>query len=218
MTTRFMSRASAAFLLFVAAAASGQAQASYDSTGALRFGAFVQGSEFDLEVERPAIARGFNFSSDTVFGGGASIGYDWGSRKGLILGLEADVSVDEDADYLATFRGRLGTHLHPGWLVYATAGGAYLDVEDSDPMFGKVSDTLTGWTVGGGTELDLDRITLFAEYLFADFDSLDFRVLNLPGTPPGTVTPVSLDVDEQLFRVGVKFKIGGDEGARQGLK
>jgi opacity protein-like surface antigen len=224
MTTRFMSRASAAFLSFVAAAASGQAQAqTYDGSGALRFGAFVQASDFDFEVERPSIAAGFTFDSDTFYGGGVSIGYDWGSRKTLILGVEADASIDDsDAEYLLTFRGRLGTHLQPGWLVYATGGVALLSVEAPDRstvagvQVSDPSDTLTGWTVGGGTELDLQRFTLFAEYLFADFDTLDFKVHGLVG--PGIVTPVNIDVDEQVFRVGVKFKLGHDDSPRKGLK
>jgi opacity protein-like surface antigen len=222
MTIRFMSRASAAFLLFVAAAASGQAQASYDGAGALRFGAFVQASDFEFEVERPSIP-GFSFDSDTFYGGGVSIGYDWGSRKSLILGLEADASIDDsDAEYLLTFRGRLGTHLHPGWLVYATGGVAVLSIEGPDRStvagvhFSDPSETLTGWTIGAGTELDLDRLTLFAEYLFADFDSLDFKVHGL--VAPGSVTPVSIDVDEQVFRLGVKFKFGHDDRAGKGLK
>jgi opacity protein-like surface antigen len=209
MTTRFMSRASAAFLLFVAAAASGQAQAqNYDGSGALRFGAFFQASEAEFEVERPAIFAGLS-DSDTSYGGGVSLGYDWHARQGLILGLEGDASTDDgDAEYLLTFRGRLGTHLQPGWLIYATGGAAVVDIEENDPTLGKVSDTLTGWTAGGGTELDLHHVTLFAEYLHADFDTLDFTV---------GATRFSVDVDADLFRAGVKFKLGGD-GARQPLK
>jgi outer membrane immunogenic protein len=244
MTTRFMSRASAAFLLFVAAAASGQAQAqNYDGDGVLRFGAFVQGSDLELDVQRPAVAAGT--ASADGFGGGVSFGYDWGSRKGLVLGLEADASLEDSSDkinrsfasdYLVTLRGRLGAHLHPGWLVYATGGAALLGVEYQRPFIApvppatignpanKISDTLTGWTVGGGTELDLDGITLFAEYLYTTFDTLDFIDRKEDINPaPLVFVPAryAVDVEEQLFRVGVKFKIGHDfydDGVRKGLK
>jgi opacity protein-like surface antigen len=224
MITRFMGRASAAFMLFVAAAA-GQAQAQiHDGAGAFRVGAFVQASEYDFEAEFPTVFPGIKATaeSDTVYGGGASIGYDWAARQGLILGLEADASIDDsEMEYLATFRGRIGTHLQPGWLIYATGGVALLSTEVPDDFTVEgvqvtgASDTLTGWTVGGGTELDLHHVTLFAEYLFADLDTMDLKVHGIEG--PGTVTPLSIDVDEHLFRLGVKFKLG-DSGARKSLK
>jgi opacity protein-like surface antigen len=226
MTSRFMSRASAAFMCCVAAVAIGQAQAqTFDGAGALRVGAFVQASEFDGEVSTtffgPRIASDLG-DSDTFFGGGASIGYDWGVRQDVIFGLEADASVDEsDFDYLLTFRGRLGAKLQPGWLIYFTGGVALLgseldeDVRQSGVQVSDDSETLTGWTVGGGTELDLHHVTLFAEYLYVDFESLDFK--DHGGFEPGTVVPFSIDIDEQLVRVGAKFKFG-DDGARKGLK
>jgi opacity protein-like surface antigen len=240
MTSRFMSRASAAFLFFVAAAAIGQAQAqNYDGDGRLRFGAFVQGSELDFDVERLGAPLGT--ASIDGFGGGASFGYDWVLRDRLVFGLEADASVEDSSerlqrrsfasDYLVTLRGRIGAHLQPGWLVYATGGAAFLGVEfQGVPTVvsrTKESETLTGWTIGGGTELDLDRVTLFAEYLFAEFDTFKFTdplESAVPNPPLGSKivpTRYSADVEEQLFRVGVKFKIGHDfydDGARKGLK
>jgi opacity protein-like surface antigen len=228
MISRFMSRASAAFLCFVAAAATGQAQAqTFDGAGALRVGAFVQGSQYDAEVSTTVFGLRVSDDiddSDIFFGGGASIGYDWWVRQDILLGLEADASVDEsDADYLLTARGRIGAKLQPGWLVYFTGGVALLGIEEWGDDFKQPGlqvsdtsdDTLTGWTVGGGTEIDLHQVTLFAEYLYVDFDSMDVKVHNAFG--PGSVTPFSVDVDEQLFRVGAKFKFG-DDRARKGLK
>jgi outer membrane immunogenic protein len=234
MITRSMTVASAAFVLFVAAAASGQAQAqNYDGSGQLRFGAFAQGSQLDFDVQRPLAAAGT--ASIDGFGGGASFGYDWVLRDSLVLGLEADASVEDgddtihkgslsdkrslslSHDYLVTLRGRLGAHLQPGWLVYATGGAALLGVEyqrpfvagaptvlDNDPAT-KISDTLTGWTVGGGTEIDLDGILLFAEYLHTGFDTWEFK-----DSVKGVSTQHEVDVDERLVRLGVKFKIGHD--------
>jgi opacity protein-like surface antigen len=222
MTTRFMSRALAAFMLFVAAAASGQAQAqNYDGDGRLRFGAFLQGSDLEFDVQRPLALAGT--ASIDGFGGGASFGYDWVLRDRLVFGVEADASVEDSSDtlkgrsfasdYLVTLRGRLGTHLHPGWLVYATGGAAFLGVEFQGPLDPftltrtKESETLTGWTAGGGTELDLHHVTLFAEYLHASFDTFEFkdRIVRR-----GALIQHEADVDEDLVRFGVKFKIGHD--------
>ena len=233
---RLIAVASAALVLFVAAAATGQAQAqNYDGDGRLRFGAFLQGSELDFDVERLGVPLGT--ASMDGFGGGASFGYDWG--KSLILGVEADVAVEDSSerlkgrsfasDYLVTLRGRIGANLQPGWLVYATGGAAFLGVEFQGlPITGfrtKESDTLTGWTAGGGTEIDLAGVTLFAEYLFADFDT--FKVTDtsekvILGTNKIVSARYDVDVEEQLVRVGVKFKIGHDffydDSVRKGLK
>jgi opacity protein-like surface antigen len=108
--------------------------------------------------------------------------------------------------------------VHPGWLIYATGGVAFLGIEVEGLPLGlpptrtQESETLTGWTIGGGTELDMGRFTLFAEYLFADFDTFNFtdrKEDTVPGTP-FVPTRYEIDVEEQLFRVGVKFKIGHD--------
>jgi outer membrane immunogenic protein len=226
MTTGFMGRASAAFMLFVAAAASGQAQAqNYDGSGQLRFGAFAQGSQLDFDVQRPLAAAGT--ASIDGFGGGASFGYDWVLRDRLVFGLEGDASVEDSSDtikgrsfandYLITLRGRLGAQLQPGWLVYGTGGAALLGVEYQGlnptspfaPPRSKISDTLTGWTAGGGTELDLQYVTLFAEYLYAKFDTFDFMDDD-PTTSARTLVRHEVDVDDHLVRLGVKFKIGHD--------
>jgi len=224
MTIGFMSRASAAFMLFVAAAA-GQAQAqTHGSAGALRFGAFVQASQFDGEVST-IVAPGTRLSgveeSDTFFGGGISVGYDWAARQGLVLGLEGDAAVDEsNTEYLLTLRGRVGANLQPGWLIYATGGVALLSIDELEDDFMQqglhlTDDSVTGWTLGGGTEIDLHQFTLFAEFLHLDFESLDGKGHDVLG--PGTVIPVDVDVDEQVFRFGAKFKLGAD-GARKSLK
>jgi opacity protein-like surface antigen len=229
MTARFMTGASAAFLFGIAALDPGQAQAqNYDGNGLLRFGVFGQGSSRDFDVQGPALATG-TLEPDG-FGGGVSYGYDWVLRNSIVLGVEGDVSIEDDSsdtiagrnfasDYVTTVRGRLGVYARPGWLFYATGGVAFEGVVFEgvrNPMTlqrTKVSHTLTGWTLGGGTELDWHHITLFAEFLFADlnmFDVSDRREdanLAIPGIQP---TRYALDVDEHLVRLGVKFKIGHD--------
>ena len=100
-------------------------------------------------------------------------------------------------DYLATLRGRAGVYMHPTWLLYATGG-----VEAKSTLTGsKVADTLAGWTMGGGTEVDWRHVILFAEYLYTDFGSLGHT---LNGVEERS------DHNGHLLRIGVKFKVGHD--------
>ena len=235
MTATAMTRALAAFSFCVAAVASGQALAqNYDSAGLLRFGVFGQGSivRSDLEIrdsffsDAPNIENGSKTKDS--FGGGLSFGYDLLMPNGWLIGLETDGSVDDwqdnrhshelGIDWLATIRGRIGTYLRPGLLVYATGGVAFLGMEyKRTPVFDnlaaqlgvpfKNSRTLIGGIGGGGVEYEWNNIILFGEYLYASyggFDGVDFTLSNGP-------EQYKVNVDEQhIFRLGVKFKIGYD--------
>lgn len=80
-------------------------------------------------------------------------------------------------DWLATIRGRVGV-ANGKTLTYATAGIAFAGVETSHNVvgpgysaFGSRSDTLVGWTVGGGIEwMFAQHWSLKAEYLYYRFD------------------------------------------------
>jgi outer membrane immunogenic protein len=93
--------------------------------------------------------------------------------------------------------------MHPTWLVYATGGVAWLGVEAQSTLTGsKAADTLTGWTVGGGTEIDWRcHMILFAEYLYTSFGSVSY---SLDGVAERA------DFDGHLLRFGLKFKVGHD--------
>lgn len=205
-----------AIALGLGAAAPASAQ-NYDGSGLLRVGAFVQGSwidgDFRVTALGPPVTTTNGSGSLDGFGGGISFGYDhrFGS---MILGVEADASIDSaskrigtvdfGADYFVTFRGRLGFNLQPGLLVYATTGWALLGAEAETTIAGvssKVPDTLSGWTVGGGIEIDWHHVTLFAEYLHTDFGAktFDFTGGNL-----------RIDASDDTVRLGVKFKYGYD--------
>jgi opacity protein-like surface antigen len=78
-----------------------------------------------------------------------------------------------------TIRGRVG-YVTESWLVYATGGVAFTRFTWSDtvsvsPPFAAtfpaaVSDTLTGWTVGGGVERAVNSyLTVRVQYLYEDF-------------------------------------------------
>lgn len=229
MTVIAIARASAALLFCMVAVVSGQAQAqNYDGAGLLRFGVFGQLTPTDFDVQRPADARGS--ASETGGGAGVSYGYDLMLHNGWILGLESDIAFDTlqadrdgrefRVDYLATVRSRFGSYVRPDLLLYGTAGIAFLGVGFEglrSPLTGfrfREDDTLIGWTVGTGAEFEWHGITFFGEYLFAGYDS--FSVDEEIDTVADDLTTVTTrfkneaDVDQHVFRLGVKFIIGHD--------
>lgn len=203
-----LARASVALLLLVAAGGAHPVKAqNYDGDGIVRVGLFAQGQWLDIDQSLPG-----GSGELSGFAGGISAGYDFWHSSRFVLGFEGDVSFGDiqdtvcctsyGFDYLATLRGRAGVHMHPGWLVYATGGVAWLGVEaQSIATNSKVAETLTGWTVGGGTEVDWHHMILFAEYLYADFGSASYT---LDGVPERA------DFDGHLVRVGIKLKVGHD--------
>src|SRR3954451_3557605 len=121
---------------------------------------------------------------------------------------------DQRLDWFGTDRGRVGIATGPV-LSYVTAGWAY----------GSVKTTLTetigttaafssnqnrgGWTWGSGVEASLGgNWTGKIEYLwFTLGDRLDLFTLN------GFPQAMSTDIREQMFRVGLNYRIGGNGAA-----
>ena len=205
--------ATLAVLLAVAGANTASAQ-TYDGSGLIKFGAFAQGAFIDVNQTLPVQAS----SSPSGFSGGFSAGYDLRLRDRFLIGIEADGSVgdarslagttDYGFDYLLTVRGRLGAYVAPQWLVYGTAGVGFLGVEaHNQGISTKAADTLTGYVVGAGTEIDWHRVILFGEYLYGDFGD---RKFTLPAGPFLTDTPYQTSYQAHLVRLGLKFKVGHD--------
>ena len=234
MTVIAIVRASAALLFCMVAVVSGQAQAqNYDGVGLLRFGVFGQFAPTEFDIQRPADAEGS--VSETGGGAGVSYGYDLMLHNGWILGVESDIAFDTlqadrngrefRVDYLATVRGRFGSYVRPDLLLYGTAGVAFLGVGYEglrSPLTGlRFNDdsTLFGWTVGAGAEFDFHGITLFGEYLFAGYDSMSVgETIDTVVDEVATTRFIKneVDVDQHIFRLGVKFIIGHDFRTEEG--
>jgi outer membrane immunogenic protein len=119
--------------------------------------------------------------------GGGQIGYNWQGAAGnprLVLGVEADLQIsgiggtqsfqgvrDSDLNYFGTVRGRVGYALGHS-LVYATGGFAYGEVENHRHGFASVSDTQTGYVLGGGIEYKFNPTwSLKTEYQFLSLEA-----------------------------------------------
>lgn len=144
-----------------------------------------------------------------------------GSFPFVFLGDSYALTESISTQWLATIRGRIGVTVKPRLLLYGTGGAAFTDVTFSSTysdnaisdLFpggsggGKVSNTRTGWTVGGGGEwLLADRCSINLEYLYADFGSVNIPV-PVSNTQAFTQTMnVNADLETQLIRVGLNYK------------
>jgi outer membrane immunogenic protein len=129
--------------------------------------------------------------------------------------LDFRTQFDQRLDWFGTVRGRIGIASGPV-LSYLTAGYAYGGVKTSViQIAGAPAQTFTtngtrsGWTWGSGVEASLGgNWTGKIEYLYIDLGGrLDLFTLN---TIPQSV---STDIREQIFRVGVNYRIGGSGAA-----
>jgi len=122
-------------------------------------------------------------------------------------------------DWFGTVRGRVGIATGPV-LTYVTAGWAYGSVKttmtETLPPGGPANtgafvsnQNRGGWTWGSGIEASLGgNWTGKIEYLWIDLgDRLDIFTLN------GIPQAMSTDIREQIFRVGLNYRIGGNGAA-----
>lgn len=205
----------AALLMILWAGGAAEAQ-RYDGSGVVKFGVFGQGTFLNVDQTLPVVAS----SEPSGFAGGVSAGYDFRLYDRWLLGVEIDGSfgdararaglTDYGFDYLLTARGRLGAYVRPGWLLYGTAGVGFLGIEAQRPGLGlKADDTLTGYVVGAGTEIDWHHVILFGEYLYGDFGDRQFSINDNTGFFPATLRH-DASFDAHLVRLGIKFKVGHD--------
>ncbi|MGA2311970.1 MAG: outer membrane beta-barrel protein [Xanthobacteraceae bacterium] len=113
----------------------------------------------------------------------------------------------------ATLRARLGfTGFNNRTLVYVTGGGALMNVTSAQFITGNVAatlnsqtDTVVGWTVGGGVEYALtDNCLLRAEYLFVQIPTYTtFTGSTFISDPP---VPLRTSLNENIVRFGVSYK------------
>ena len=153
----------------------------------------------------------FNASGFAV---GGTVGANY-QVNAFVFGLEADIdsmgvrgsstictpACETKNTWLSTFRGRAG-YAVDRVLFYATAGGAYGNIE-AGPSGGSLTSTdKAGWTAGAGVETAFaDNWTARVEYLFV---GLQNAVPFSAGAPVSS--PVTVKLNENLVRFGVDYK------------
>jgi outer membrane immunogenic protein len=168
--------------------------------------------------------------------GGGQIGYNWQTNSivgPLVLGVEADIQgtgmsdnhtcllgcsaalnaqYNQKLDWFGTVRGRVGIANGPV-LNYVTGGWAYGSVkttltETAGGGTGTFSSNQNrgGWTWGSGVEASLGgNWTGKIEYLYVNLgDRQDAFILN------GAAQTLTTDIRENIFRVGLNYRIGGN--------
>lgn len=184
------------------------APARYNWTG-LYAGAHVGGGFGRSSHTDTGGATTGGFDTDGYIGGG-QVGYNLQAGS-IVYGLETDISATDisgntftgcaggcssQLDWLWTLRGRIGIDMG-GFMPYITGGLAVGDASASTNGI-SASETLTGWTVGGGVEMKLDKNwSIKGEYLYVDLG--DVRV------PTATPTDARFD-DIHIIRGGLNFK------------
>jgi outer membrane immunogenic protein len=141
----------------------------------------------------------------------------------------------------ATIRGRLGWLPTQTWLIYATGGVAFANVDHNVAMslpsiafadgtfafrcppgrlpcfLGASNRATVGWTVGAGSEVAVSpNITLKAEYLYANLagESFTVRAVNAGGLIPSSFRAGFSHIDLHVARVGINYRLIPPIGGR----
>jgi outer membrane immunogenic protein len=133
-----------------------------------------------------------------------------GAISGTSIGI---FSQRAEASWMASIRGRVGMTFDRV-LFYGTAGVAFADwdVEMQMDSIGAVavfreSSVRTGWIVGGGIALALDRNwSVNGEYLFADFGSIKGTSEFPPPALPNFTHDHKVKLETQILRAGLNYR------------
>jgi len=193
-------------------------------------------------------SNGFGFSdNDKGFTGGGFTGYNVQCGR-VLFGVETDfnyfgtdtqsgiscptcgggspltASYHSSTDWYGTLRGRIGLVADERFLIYATGGLAYANVDHHfetnigpgrvlNPPFSESSGgTQTGWTVGGGIEfLKYENWSIRAEALYVDLGSDDVTYKLTDGCGGTCTTRVNWDDNFWVVRFGLAYHFNQPE-------
>jgi outer membrane immunogenic protein len=173
---------------------------------------------FDLLLSRDE-TNPFDLSGGLV---GGTVGCNYQFNTNWVIGIEDDMSWTNNSgtatdigvattsnnfkeNWIDTLRGRVG-YAWDRWFVYGTAGAAFvgtkLTVTGVAGTFSQ-SQTITGWTVGGGIEAALAaHWSVKAEYLYIGLGNQNFTGMPSPPIDPRQIQ----NLNSQIVRVGLNFK------------
>ena len=172
---------------------------------------------------------GGQVGADYQFAGGFVVGVlgdiAWGKISGFHQVIDDFGAGGEFSSWetkltsLGSVRGRIGYAINGGlpivgglsWMPYFTGGWAWatskVSVNGDAGTFSSDSQTLSGWTLGGGIEYAINpSLSWKAEYLYTRFNSATYSVVfDDDGVPPG-LTLGSTNVS--TFKTGLNWRFG----------
>jgi outer membrane immunogenic protein len=183
-------------------------------TSTVAFGNFAVGSaEGTLNINGGVAGGqvGCNYQvSSWVFG--VQGDFDWSSASTSVLDPVFGTTDSVKIKSLASVTGRVG-YAVDRFLAYVKGGGAWETDDYTATLAGlsaTVSDTRTGWTLGGGGEYAFtDWLTGFVEYDYYGFGTkTESFAGNLGGGLPVALA-VSVKETKSVAKAGLNFKFGG---------
>lgn len=153
---------------------------------------------FDLNGGLFGAAAGWNHQAGSfVFGLEGDM--SWSGVEGNLTSFQCSSGCNIDLNWLGTARLRAGFAFDNA-LIFATGGLAVGEVEiDVNDGYSAGTETLAGWTVGGGAELAVsEALSVKVEYLYVDLGDMETS----SGGPPLT-TDVS---ENHIIRAGVNWQ------------
>jgi outer membrane immunogenic protein len=182
----------------------------------------------DRPVANTGAGAGRTITTITPRGGlvGGTVGCNYQFARFVVIGVEDDISWNgvqgTSADlapfattfshsirgsWLDTLRGRVGIATWDNALFYATGGAAFAAIQDSvvGPGVGaSITNTVTGWTAGGGVEwMPFPNWSLKVEYLFVQFPTTSDAFNTV--LPAGTFVGANTRLSEQIIRMGINW-------------
>jgi outer membrane immunogenic protein len=183
---------------------------------------------------------------------GIEFDYSWARVKGdgtsnflFLPGVNGDLAPSHvvgghKITSFATIRGRLGWLPTQTWLIYATGGFAFANVDRNVAMtlpgsvgagggfafrcatglpcfLGASNRATVGWTIGAGSEFAISQnVTLKAEYLYANFagDAFTVRAVDGFGVTPSSFQSSFSNIKLQIARIGINYRFNAPVAAR----
>jgi len=134
-----------------------------------------------------------------------------------LLQSSSSLSVDQNVKWFGTARGRIGWTPSDGTMLYATAGGAWMGIEETDTVASmppggilskttaSFSNTKSGYAAGGGAEFRLwGNWTGKVEYLHIDVGG----TTSTGGPNTFVLTTATGRIKDDIVRLGVNYKLG----------
>jgi outer membrane immunogenic protein len=123
--------------------------------------------------------------------------------------IASTIHTQGKTDWYATLTGRAGYAMN-NWLLYGKGGvawvhevyGGYSIVAGTTVPVGDVSDTRTGWTVGGGVEWGFwEKWSAFVEYAYLDFGTKSY---NFTGATFTNTNDIKTNVS--VVKAGINYR------------